>query len=52
MSLIDLIDVMRKADAVYDPDEANALLTAAADEIQRLRAALERATRRENETGT
>ena len=35
--LTDLVTMMRKVDAFHDPSEANALLTAGAEEIARLR---------------
>jgi hypothetical protein len=37
--LTDLVTAMLKVDAVHDPSEANALLSAGAQEIKRLRAA-------------
>jgi hypothetical protein len=35
--LTDLVTMMRRVDACHEPDEANALLTAGAQEIERLR---------------
>lgn len=35
--LTDLVAAMRKVDAIHEPSEANALLTAGAEEIMRLR---------------
>ena len=35
--LTDIVTMMRKVDAFHDPSEANALLTAGAQEIARLR---------------
>jgi hypothetical protein len=37
VDLTDIVTMLRKTDAFHDPSEANALLTAAADEIARLR---------------
>ena len=52
--MTDLVTAMRKVDAYHDPSEANDLLTAAANEIDRLRteiAALKARDMREYLTG-
>jgi hypothetical protein len=37
VNLTELVTMMRKVDAMHDPSEANDLLTAGAEEIDRLR---------------
>ena len=50
VDLTDIMTTLRKTDAFHDPSEANALLTAAADEVARLRSLVRLLVKSDNPT--